>query len=123
MVESIVILCDAAPVGLNSAVEAIRFAAGIGALGEAVPTKVVLMGDAVYLLSKAADPTSVGQDSYAQALEIADLSDLEIYVLDTALSTAGLDPAGDLIDYANLKVVSMDHIVALVDEATTTFRL
>jgi sulfur relay (sulfurtransferase) DsrF/TusC family protein len=122
MVESIIILSDRSPVGTNSAVEAIRMGAGLVALGDTVPTKVVLSGDAVLLMAKDADPTAVKQDTIVSAMEMADLSDLEIYVVKEALVDAGLQQ-DNLRSYAKLKVVSQAELSSMIAEAATTFRL
>ncbi len=122
MVESIIILSDRSPVGSNSAVEAIRMGAGLVALGDTVPTKVVLSGDAVLLMAKGADPTAVKQDTVNSAMEMADLSDLEICVVREALADAGLQQ-DDLRSYAKLKVVSQAEFSSMIAEAATTFRL
>ena len=121
MVESAVIITDQSSVGKNSAVEAIRVGSGFVALGEIIDCKVVFMGDAIDLLKKNADPTIVGLDSTSETMEIADLSDLELYVIDTALEEAGLTTE-DLIEYENLKVISIDELADLIDEADVCFR-
>ena len=121
MIESVVIITDQSPVGKNSAVEAIRIGSGFVALGEFIDCKVVFTGDSVYLLNKNADPTAVGMDPVDEVIEMADLSDLELYVLDSALEEAGLTNS-DLIEYENLKVVSLDEITELIDQADTCFR-
>ena len=122
MVDSIIILSDRSPVGSNSAVEAIRMGAGLVALGDTVPTTVVLSGDAVLLMAKDADPTAVKQDTINSAMEMADLSDLEICVVKEALADAGLQQ-DDLRSYAKLKIVSQAELSSMIAEATTTFRL
>ncbi len=122
MVESIIILSDRSPVGSNSAVEAIRMGAGLVALGDTVPTKVVLSGDAVLLMSKNADPTVVRQDTINSVMEMADLSDLEICVVKEARGDAGLQQE-DLRSYAKLKVVSQAELSSMIANAATTFRL
>ncbi|MEX2684988.1 MAG: DsrE family protein [Candidatus Sigynarchaeota archaeon] len=122
MVESIIILSDRSPVGSNSAVEAIRMGAGLTALGDTIPTKVVLSGDAVLLMAKDADPTAVKQDTINSVMEMADLSDLEIYVVKEALGDAGLQQ-DDLRSYAKLKIVSQAELSSMVAGAATTFRL
>ena len=121
MIESVVIICDRSPVGVNSAVESIRLGSGFMALGEEIDCKIVFTGDAVYLLNKHADPTAVGLDSYDETFEMADLSDLEILILDSALSEAGLT-AEDLIDYENLKIIDIDELTNTIGEASTCFR-
>nr|MDO8111910.1 DsrE family protein [Candidatus Sigynarchaeota archaeon] len=122
MVESIVILCDSAAVGKNSAVEAIRMGSGLVALGEAVPTTVVLSGDAVLLLVKKANPKEVGQDSYDAVMEMADLSDLEICVVTEALKDAGLKQ-DDLRPYGKLKLITQAELASKIAQAGVTFRL
>lgn len=119
--DAIVILCDSAPVGSNAAVEAIRLGSGVGALGDAVPCKVVFLGDAVHVLLKDATPERAGLDSHDEAFTMADLSDLEILVHDEALAEAGRTRE-DLIDYANLQVIDMKTIARLVADAPATFR-
>ena len=121
MVESAVIITDQSSIGKNSAVEAIRVGSGFVALGEIIDCKVVFMGDAIDLLNKNADPTIVGLDSTSETMEIAELSDLELYVIDTALEEAGLTTE-DLIEYENLKVISIDELADLIDNADMCFR-
>jgi sulfur relay (sulfurtransferase) DsrF/TusC family protein len=107
---------------MNSAAEAIRMGAGLVALGEAIPTKVVLGGDAVWLLAKAADPKAVGQDPIDGAMEMADLADLEICVISEALNAAGLDES-DLREYGKLSIVSQEELAGMLAKAGTAFRL
>ena len=121
MVESVVIITERSSVGSNSAAEAIRIGSGFVALGEFIDCKVVFTGDSVYLLNKNADPTAVGVDPVDEVIEMADLSDLELYVLDSALEDAGLTNE-ELVEYENLKIVSLDEIVELIDQADTCFR-
>ena len=121
MVESVVIIVDQSPTGKNSAAEAIRIGSGFVALGEIINCQIVLTGDAVYLLNKSAKPTVVGMDPVDEAIEMADLSDLELYVLDKSLKDAGLT-VEDLIEYENLKVINIDELIDLIEQADTCFR-
>jgi sulfur relay (sulfurtransferase) DsrF/TusC family protein len=121
MVESVVIITDQSPIGKNSAAEAIRIGSGFVALGEYIGCKVVFTGDAVYLLNKNIEPKAVGMDSMDEALEMAELSDLELYILDSALNDAGMMEQ-DLIEYENLKVINIDQLTELIEQATTCFR-
>ncbi len=121
MVESVVIITDQSPTGKNSAVEAIRIGSGFVALGEIINCLIVLTGDAVYLLNKNAKPKVVGMDPIDEAIEMADLSDLELYVLDKSLKDAGLT-VEDLIEYENLKIISIDELINLIEQADTCFR-
>jgi hypothetical protein len=50
-----------------------------------------------------------------------ELSDLEIYVLDSALKIAGIKDS-ELIDYDNLKIASMKEISNAIMEADLTYR-
>jgi len=121
MVESVVIISDQSPIGKNSAIEAIRIGSGFTALGEFIDCKIVFVGDAVYLFNKNCNPEAVGMDSFAEVLEMADLSDLKVYVIESALSNAGLTKA-DMIDYENLKTIDYDEFTDLISNADTCFR-
>ncbi len=121
MVESVLIISDQSPIGKNSAAEAIRIGSGFVALGEFIDCKIVFMADAVYLLSKNTFPEAVGMDSMNEVLEMADLSDLELYVVDSSLYDAGLTKE-DLIEYENLKIINFDELTELIENANTCFR-
>jgi len=121
MIESVVIITDQSPMGKNSALEAIRIGSGFVALGEYVNCQIVFMGDAVYLLNKNVKPEAIGMDQLDEIIEIADLSDLELYVVDQDLEDAGMT-ADDLIEYDNLKIITIDEVVDLIENADTSFR-
>ncbi|MFX1567368.1 MAG: DsrE family protein [Promethearchaeota archaeon] len=121
MVESVVIISDQSPIGRNSAVEVIRIGSGFTALGEFIDCKIVFMGDAVYLFNKNCDPEVVGMDSLAEVLEMADLSDLEVNIIESALQDAGLTKE-DMIDYENLKFIGYDELTDLIANADVSFR-
>lgn len=121
MVESVVIITDQSPIGKNAALEAVRIGSGFVALGEYVNCQIIFTGDAVYLLNKNANPKAVGMDSFDEIMEIADLSDLELYILDQSLQDAGMS-TDDLVEYENLKVITVDEVVDLIENADTSFR-
>jgi sulfur relay (sulfurtransferase) DsrF/TusC family protein len=121
MVESAIIITDKSPIGKNSVVEAVRIGSGFVALGEYVECKVIFTGDAVYLLSRDAIPQTIGMDSFDEVFEMADLSDLELCVLDSALNDAGISE-NDLIEYENLKVITVEDLVDLIDNVDMCFR-
>ena len=121
MVESVIIISDQSPVGKNFAAETIRIGSGFVALGEFIDCKIVFMGDAVYLLNKNVSPEAVGMDTMDEVLEMADLSDLELYIIDKALDDAGLTKE-DLIEYENLKIINLDELANLIENADTCFR-
>ena len=121
MIESVVIITDQSPMGKNSALEAIRIGSGFVALGEFVNCQIVFTGDAVYLRNKNANPEAIGLDTLDETFEIADLSDLELYVVDKALEDAGMS-ADDLIEYESLKIITIDDVVNLIENADTSFR-
>ncbi|MHA1791968.1 MAG: DsrE family protein [Promethearchaeota archaeon] len=122
MVESVVIICDSSPVGKNSAAEAIRQGAGFVALGEMLDCKVIFMKDAVLMLNKNADFTSVGMDPVDGIIEMAELSDLEIYVINDDLKAMGMTE-DDLIEYELLKIISLEQAAKFMLESDATFRL
>jgi len=121
MVNSVVIISEHSPIGRNSAVEAIRIGSGFTALGEYIDCKIVFTGDAVYLFNRYCNPEAVGSDPLTEVLEIADLSDLEVYLIDTALTEAGMTKE-DLVEYENLKVINYDDLTELIANADTCFR-
>ncbi|NVM18438.1 MAG: DsrE family protein [Candidatus Lokiarchaeota archaeon] len=121
MVKSVVILCEDSPIGKNSAVEAIRMGAGITAVGDLDECKIIFMGDSVYFLSKNFDPEKVNREAPSNILRLMELSDIEIYALDSALEIAGIKDA-DLIEYENIKVASMQDISKFILEADVTYR-
>jgi sulfur relay (sulfurtransferase) DsrF/TusC family protein len=121
MIESVVIIADHSPIGKNSALEAVRIGSGFVALGEYINCQIVFTGDSVYLLNKNARPEAVGMDTFDEVMEIADLSDLELYIVDQALKDAGMS-ADDLVEYENLKIISIDEVVDLIESADTSFR-
>ena len=90
-------------------------------LGEDIGCKIVFRGDAVLTLSKTIDPTKVGIDSYSEHLEMAELSDLELCVVEEDLNIRGLTKE-DLIDYELLKIVSLANVSEMIQTADTTFR-
>ncbi len=121
MVKSVVILCEDSPIGKNSTVEAIRMGAGIMAVGDLEECKIVFMGDSVYFLSKRFDPEKVNRDAPSNIFRMMELSDLEVYVLDSALEIAGIKRS-DIIEFDNLKIVSIKEISKLIIEADVTYR-
>ncbi|MHA1916589.1 MAG: DsrE family protein [Promethearchaeota archaeon] len=121
MVESVVVISDQSPIGRNSAIEAIRIGSGFTALGEHIDCKIIFTGDAVYLFNKYCYPEVVGMDPLTEVLEIADLSDLEVYLIDSALKEAGFTE-DDLVEYENLKIISYDDLADLIANADTSFR-
>ena len=121
MVKSIVILCEDSPIGKNSAVEAIRMGAGIMAVGDLDECKIIFMGDSVYFLSKNFDPEKVNRDAPSNIFRLMELSDLEVYALDSALDIAGIKDS-DLIEYDKVKVASMQEISNFILEADVMYR-
>ena len=121
MVKSVVIISDQSPIGRNYAMEAIRIGSGFTALGEYIDCKVVFMGDAIYLFNKNSKPETVGLDPLTEVLEMADLSDLEVYLIESALTDAGLSK-DDLIEYENLKIINYNELAELIANADTCFR-
>ena len=121
MVKSIVIVCEDSPFGKNSVTETIRLATGLLAVGDIEVCKVIFMGDAVYFLNKKLTPKALNVDPVDNIIRLIELSDLEVYVHDNALETAGLE-IKDLIENDNLKVVDMNIISKLILEAEMCFK-
>ncbi|MFX1570582.1 MAG: DsrE family protein [Promethearchaeota archaeon] len=121
MVNSVVIICEDSPFGKNSVVESIRMAAGILAVGDIELCKVILLKDAVYFLSKYLNPSALNLDSFTNILRLIELSELEIYVHDKALKTAGIEST-DLILEENMKIIGTQEISQLIFEADMSFK-
>lgn len=121
MVNSIVIVCEDSPFGKNSAVESIRMATGLLAVGDIDECKVIFMGDAVYFLNKNLNPEALNLNGFSNIMRLIELSDLEIYVLDEALEAADMGHS-DLISNDNLKIVNAKEISNLILEADMSFK-
>lgn len=121
MVKSVVILCEDSPIGKNSAIEAIRMGAGIMAVGDLEECKIIFMGDSVYFLSKYFNPEKVNMDVPSNIFRMMELSDLDVYVLDSALEIAGIKQS-DLVEFDNVKVASNKEISKFILEADVTYR-
>ena len=121
MIKSIVIICEDSPFGKNSVIESIRMATGLLAVGDLDNCQVIFMGDAVYFLNKNLNPEALNVDPFSNIMRLIELSDLEVYVHDKALDSAGLEQS-DLISYKNLKIVSNEEISQLIIEANMTFK-
>jgi sulfur relay (sulfurtransferase) DsrF/TusC family protein len=121
MVNSIVIICEDSPFGKNSAMESVRMAAGILAVGDIDECKVVFMNDAVYFLSKNLKPQAINSDPITNIMRLIELSELEIYVHNKALDRAGMTDS-DLVPIENLKVVNTEMISQLILEGDMSFK-
>ena len=121
MANSIIILCEDSPFGKNSAVETIRMATGLLAIGDIDNCKVVFMKDAIYFLSKKLNPEVLGVDKFTNIMRLIELSEMEIYVHDTAMGEAGM-VRSDLLQIDNIKVVSIEEISQLILDADMSFK-
>jgi len=121
MVKSIVLICEDSPFGKNSVIESIRMATGLLAIGDLDDCKVIFMGDAVYFLNKNLNPEALNVDPFSNIMRLMELSDLEVFIHDEALKTAGLD-SSELIAYENLIIVNSEKISQLILEADMSFK-
>jgi sulfur relay (sulfurtransferase) DsrF/TusC family protein len=121
MVNSIVIVCEDSPFGKNSAVESIRMATGLLAVGDIDECKVIFKGDAVYFLNKNLNPEALNLNRFSNIMRLIELSDLEIYVLDEALEAADMGHS-DLMSNDNLKIVNIKEISNLILKADMSFK-
>ncbi|MFX1346524.1 MAG: DsrE family protein [Promethearchaeota archaeon] len=120
MVESIVIICEDSPFGKNSAIESIRMAAGILAVGDIEDCKIIFMGDAIYFFSKNLNPGALNIDPFTSIMRLVELSGLEIFIHDEALEIAGLDQS-DLISIDTMNIISIKEISQILQEADVCF--
>ena len=121
MVKSVVIICEDSPIGKNSAIEAIRMGSGITAVGDLDECKIVFMSDAVYFLSKYFNPEKVNIEIPSNIYKLMELSDIEVYVLDSALKIAGIKET-DLVEFDNVKVANIQEISNFILNADVTYR-
>lgn len=121
MVNSIVIICEDSPFGKNSAVESIRMATGLLAVGDIDECKVIFMGDAVYFLNTNLNPEALNLNGFSNIMRLIELSDLEIYVLDEALEAADMGHS-DLISNDNIKIINVKEMSNLILEADMSFK-
>ncbi len=121
MVNSVVIICEDSPFGKNSVVESIRMAAGILAVGDIDTCKVILLKDAVYFMKKNLNPDALNVDDFTNIIRLIELSELEIYIHDKALKTAGIEST-DLILKENLKIIGTHQISQIILDADMSFK-
>ncbi|MFW9897419.1 MAG: DsrE family protein [Candidatus Thorarchaeota archaeon] len=121
MVNSILIICEDSPFGKNSAIETIRMATGLLAVGDIDDCKVVFMKDAVYFLSKDKDPAAINGDRFTNIMRLIELSGLEIFIHDEALETAGME-ISDLTSIENLQVIGIEKISKLIANTDMSFK-
>ena len=121
MSKSVVIICEDSPIGKNSAIEAIRMGVGIMVLGDLDECKIVFLGDAVYLLSKSFNPETVNMENSENIFHMLELSEIEVYVLDSALENAGLKEE-DLKVFDNVHIATLKEISGYILKADTTYR-
>jgi len=96
-------------------------ATGLLAIGDLDDCKVIFMGDAVYFLNKNLNPEALNVDPFSNIMRLMELSDLEVFIHDEALKTAGLD-SSELIAYENLIIVNSEKISQLILEADMSFK-
>ncbi|MFW9950380.1 MAG: DsrE family protein [Candidatus Thorarchaeota archaeon] len=121
LVKSVVIICEDSPIGKNSTTESIRLGAGLMVLGDIESCKIIFMGDSVYFLTKKFNPEFLNMESMDSIYRMLELSDIEIFVLDSALNGAGITKE-ELIDLKVVKVASIKEISNFISQADTTFR-
>jgi sulfur relay (sulfurtransferase) DsrF/TusC family protein len=79
------------------------------------------MGDSVYFLSKKFNPEIMNMESIDSIYRMIELSDIEIYVLDSALENAGIGK-DELIEFDKVKIANIKEIADFISQADTVFR-
>lgn len=79
------------------------------------------MGDAVYFLSKKLNPEVIHMESVENIHRMIEMSDIEIFALDTALENAGIK-RDELINFENVKIANIEEISDFIIQADTIFR-
>ena len=121
MVKSVVIVCEDSPIGKNSTTESIRLGAGLMVLGDIKDCKIIFMGDSVYFLSKKFNPEVLNMESMDNIYRMLELSDIKIFVLDSALDHAGISQ-NDLIDFEMINIATIKEISNYISQADAIFR-
>ncbi|MEJ2250600.1 MAG: hypothetical protein P8Y70_12275 [Candidatus Lokiarchaeota archaeon] len=121
MVKSLVILCDQSPIGRNSVIEAIRFAAGLGAIEDKVKRNLVITGDAILVLKLDFKPEIMEMQSFNDIKTMAEMSELIISVSKPDLEKFGLEKK-DLVPYEFLNLVTEEEIGNLIINADASFK-
>ena len=121
MVKSVVIVCEDSPIGKNSTTESIRLGAGLMVLGDIKDCKIIFMGDSVYFLSKKLNPEILNMESMDNIYRMLELSDIKIFVLDSALDHAGISQ-NDLIDFEMINIATIKEISNYISQADAIFR-
>lgn len=121
MTKSVVIICDDSPIGKNSVIEAMRMGAGIMAIGDLDECKIIFMGDSVYILNKSLNPQRINMDRLDNIFHMLELSEVEVYALDTALKNAGLN-ANDIIKIDNINIATLRDISEFILKADVTYK-
>lgn len=122
LVESVLILCDKGPFGTNSAYEAIRLGSGFLGLGEDVECKVAFMGDAVLTMKNNLHAEQIGIDSMEEALEMADLTEMEVFLIKEDMDIRGMKKE-DVIEYENVSVISIKEFSDVISQFDTVFKI
>ena len=122
MVESVLILCDKGPFGTNSAVEAIRLGSGYIGLGEDVECKDAFMGDAVLVMKNNLQPEQIEMDTMEEALEMADLTDMEIFLIKEDMDARGMTKE-DIIEYENVSIISIKELSGVINQFGAVFKI
>jgi sulfur relay (sulfurtransferase) DsrF/TusC family protein len=120
--KNVLILCDKGPFGTNSAVEAIRLAAGLLGLGEDVDCKVVFLADAVLVMKNNLQADQIGMDSVDEGLEMSDLTDMEIILIKEDMEERGMSES-DAIEYENLSIIGISELHGVINEFETVFKI
>jgi sulfur relay (sulfurtransferase) DsrF/TusC family protein len=121
MIKSVAIICEDSPIGKNSAMESIRLGAGLTVLGDIEECKIIFMGDSVYFLSKNFNPEILNMESMDSIYRMLELSDIKIFVLNSALNHAGISQ-NDLIDFDMVNVATLKEISNYISHADAIFR-
>lgn len=120
--ESILIICNKAPIGTNIAGETLRLASGFLALGDTIGCRVLLEGDGVLIMKKGLNASKIGMDSLSEALEMAELTEMPISIVKEDLISHGLSE-NDLIELSSLNIINRNEIPMIIQQYSTVFHM
>lgn len=107
--EKILIICQKGPFGDNSTIEAFRLGAGYRGIGEEIECSILLEDNAIRVLSNSLDSSKIGINSLDQGIEMADLTELPIFIKESELRLRKMNQS-DLIDYEGLHIIKKQEL-------------
>ncbi len=118
--EKVLIIFRKGPYGHINSLEGVRIAQGLLVLD--VENEAVFIDDGVFNLIKDQNPDGIGHHSVMGALEAMHRYDIPIYAIESSLKQRGIE-LEDLDPKLEIKVITIDDLSELIEEADATIAL